>query len=89
MFEAWTGLPLQLQSAAAVLQVRLLSVRRLPPHPLRQQPPFCATLEAVGTAHTWPQGVYRLCAPTGVEIDVFVVPVAANAEGSCYEIVFN
>lgn len=88
-FEAFSGQPLALQAANASTPVTIIEVRRLSGPSTRAPAPFAVLLHAPEVARAWPQGLYRLVLPELAALDLFLVPIAADASGSTYEVVFN
>lgn len=81
--------PLELAAAgeAAPLALHVDSVNALPPHRLRAAP-FSLILRGPA-APLLPQGTYALRHPRLGPIELFLVPIARDAQGVRYEVTFN
>ena len=64
------------------------SVRLLPPHALRSQPPFAVVLRGPRSP-SLPQGMASLRHPAHGVLEVFVVPIGPCGDGVGYELTFN
>lgn len=88
-FETLAGLPLSLARDGNELPVELKEVRRLQSPSPRPAPPFVVVLRERGAKRSLAQGVYRIDLGARGPTDIFVVPIGPDAEGMCYEAVFN
>ena len=85
------GGPLRVQATvggeALTLELAVESVAPLPGHRLRAEP-FSLVLRGPASP-ALPQAIYGLEHPRQGRIDVFLVPIAADAAGVRYEALFN
>ena len=78
----------QLDDGAA-LQAELVEARALPAPPFEGRHPFTLLFKGPATP-LLPQRIYRLQHEAEAEpIDIFLVPVSADAAAVCYEAVFS
>lgn len=69
------------------LAFSVVESRDLPPISPREAP-FALVLEGPRDPHL-PQGIYALVHPRHGRLDLFIVPVARDAEHTRYEVIFN
>lgn len=88
--EDFSGLPagaLRIDHPAGPLPLEVKELRDLPPISPRQAP--FAVILAGPAAPLLQQGIHALLHPTHGRLDLFLVPVARDAAGARYEIIFN
>lgn len=74
---------------AVALTAELIEARKLPAAPHLGRQPF-ALLFKGPPSPVLPQNTYRVTHRGGAEpLDIFLVPVSADASGTCYEAVFS
>jgi hypothetical protein len=78
-----------LPDGEATLPLVLLEAKALPHPPFKGRQGFALTFTGPGQP-CWPQGTYRLGHGTWrTVLDVFIVPVAADAHAVSYQSIFN
>ncbi len=88
LFESIIGQDLKIAAAHGAELWRVVSVSRRNAHSLRDDQPFNLYL-AAPVANDRQQGIRTCVLPNGETIDLFVVPIAANADAVSFESVFN
>lgn len=88
VFSALTGQRLRLAWRDGATEIELAAVNELPGDSPRSVKPFSLTLRS---RERWvgPQGVYALDVPGLGTLQLFVVPITPDAEGTNYEVIFN
>jgi hypothetical protein len=79
-------LELSLGDTAEKLEVK--EIRPIHNPSPRAAPPFALVLRSA-TQWRGPQGIYRLHHPELGALEIFFVPIGPDAQGQCYEAVFN
>ena len=80
--------PLRLSVSGADILLKIKQTRAFPAHGLRTMQPFAVSF--IGPLdHPLTQGTYSLLHPRQGVIELFLVPVARDANGFEYEAVFN
>jgi hypothetical protein len=87
-FEVLLGKSFMLQVDEQPIAFELTQVRPIANPSPRAEPPFSLILRAPKTCQAR-QGMFRMTHPTHGELELFVVPVGPDAEGMCYEVIFN
>lgn len=87
-FEPLVGQSLAVECLHGTVDCELTAVSRLPPHALRDQPPFALMLRAP-PGRPFDQGMVALAHPVHGRLEVFIVPLGPDAAGLRYEITFN
>lgn len=88
--EDFTGLPsgaLHIDHQGASLPMEVLELRELPPISPRAAP-FAVVLSGPASPML-PQGLHALVHPVHGRLELFMVPIARDARGTRYEIIFN
>lgn len=71
------------------LSAELLEVKRLPTPPFEGRQPFSLLFKGPASP-VLPQSIYRVAHDSDAQpMDIFLVPVSADANGACYEAVFS
>lgn len=89
-FAALQGQSFELRAQNALtLTAELVEARKLPAAPHLGRQPF-ALLFKGPPAPVLPQNMYQVTHPGSAQpLDIFLVPVSADASGACYEAVFS
>ncbi len=88
VFSALTGQRLRMSWRDGATDLEVASVGDLPSNSPRPVKPFSLTLRS---RERWngPQGIYALDVPGVGTLELFVVPITPDAEGTNYEVIFN
>jgi hypothetical protein len=87
-FEPLVGLSMPVELHSGTLACELTKVHRLPPHALREHPPFALILRGP-REQPLRQGTYALLHPEHGRLELFMVPIGPDGGGWGYEITFN
>lgn len=87
-FEPLVGQSLKVTAGDATTELEVAEASTLKSPSPRETPPFRVILRS---REGWraPQGMFRVEHPTLGDLEMFAVPVGPDAEGLCYEILFN
>lgn len=72
-----------------VVQAVVTGVTELNGYSPLERKSFSIELQTTGDRKPRDQGIYRIIHPNGKFLDVFMVPIALDAEGMRYEVVFS
>jgi hypothetical protein len=89
-FEPFLNRPFQMRSDSAEVDLQLIRVSLSKYGPAQEggRIPFSIEFKS-GPGQPWPQGTYRLANETLGAMELFLVPVGADAGGCYYEAVFS
>jgi hypothetical protein len=87
-FEPLIGQKVTIVAGGASAELEVAEASSLKSPSPRETPPFRIILRS---REGWraPQGMFRISHPTLGDLDLFAVPIGPDAEGFCYEILFN
>ena len=87
-FEPLIGRRIKVAVGASSTELEVVEASALKSPSPRETPPFRLILRS---REGWraPQGMFRVEHPTLGDLEMFAVPVGPDAEGFCYEILFN
>lgn len=89
-FAALHGERFAVAAADAETEMTLVTAQARSTGAVADQPREPFELEFRGPpAAIWPQGIYRFGHPALGEVDIFVVPIASDADGVTYHASFN
>ncbi len=88
LFESLIGQDLKVAASNGAELWRVVSVARRNAHSLRDDQPFNLYLDAPA-ANDRQQGIRTCVLPNGETMEMFMVPIAANADAVNFESVFN
>lgn len=88
VFTALIGKRLRLAWQNGETELEVAQVSNLPSNTPREIAPFSLLLRS---REKWqgPQGLYALHVPEVGVLELFVVPTGPDADGLCYEVIFN
>jgi len=87
-FEPLIGERIKVTSGDASAELEVAEASSLKSPSPRETPPFRLILRS---RENWraPQGMFRVDHPTLGTLEMFAVPIGPDAQGLCYEILFN